>query len=52
MQSPHRFSDVEIEAVYRAIYERRDMRHFKPDPVDPQVLGRLFAAAHHAPSES
>lgn len=50
MQSSHRFSDVEIEAVYRAIYERRDMRHFKPDLVDPQVLGRLFAAAHHAPS--
>jgi len=47
---PHRFSDGEIAAVYRAIRERRDMRHFLPDPVDPATLARLLAAAHHAPS--
>lgn len=46
----HRFSDPEIAAVYRAIAERRDMRHFRPDPVDPAVLQRLLWAAHHAPS--
>ena len=46
----HRFSPPEIDAVYRAIYERRDMRHFDPKPVDPAVLSRLFDAAHHAPS--
>ncbi|NVH76879.1 5,6-dimethylbenzimidazole synthase [Paraburkholderia sp. JPY432] len=44
------FDDSERDAVYRAIYERRDMRHFVPDPVDPAVLRRLLDAAHHAPS--
>lgn len=46
----HRYSDTEIAAVYRAIYERRDMRHFRADPVDPDVLMRLLDAAHHGPS--
>ncbi len=40
----------EIAAVYRAIYERRDMRHFLPDAVEPETLQRLLHAAHHAPS--
>lgn len=44
------FSESERAAVYRAIYERRDMRHFVPGPVDPEVLRRLLDAAHHAPS--
>ena len=44
------FNDAERAAVYRAIYERRDMRHFVPAPVDPAVLARLIDAAHHAPS--
>lgn len=44
------FSETERNAVYRAIYERRDMRHFVPDAVDPSVLARLIDAAHHAPS--
>ncbi len=44
------FSDDERRAVYRAIAERRDMRHFRPDPVDPVVLHRLLEAAHRAPS--
>ena len=44
------FNDSDREAVYRAIYERRDMRHFVRDPVDPIVLQRLLDAAHHAPS--
>ncbi|RKP47702.1 5,6-dimethylbenzimidazole synthase [Pararobbsia silviterrae] len=46
----NRFTDPEIDAVYRAIYERRDMRHFVPGPVDAQTLDRLIRAAHHAPS--
>jgi 5,6-dimethylbenzimidazole synthase len=48
--SQHRYSDEERAAVYRAIRERRDMRHFLPDPVDPELLRRLLDAAHHAPS--
>lgn len=44
------FSDEERAAVYRAIYERRDMRHFVPGAVSDAVLLRLLRAAHHAPS--
>lgn len=46
----HRYSDDEIDALYRVIRERRDMRHFLPDPVEPEVLRRLLEAAHLAPS--
>jgi 5,6-dimethylbenzimidazole synthase len=46
-----RFSEPERRGVYRAIYERRDVRsHFLPDPVPDDVLGRILDAAHHAPS--
>ncbi|WP_047237275.1 5,6-dimethylbenzimidazole synthase [Chromobacterium subtsugae] len=46
----NRYPQADIDAIYRAIRERRDMRHFKPDPVDPDTLQRLLAAAHFAPS--
>ncbi|SMF43087.1 5,6-dimethylbenzimidazole synthase [Pseudogulbenkiania subflava] len=46
----NRYNDTDIAAVYRAIRERRDMRHFRPDPVDPELLARLLQAAHLAPS--
>ena len=48
--SPHAFSPAEQQAVYRAIYERRDMRHFSGGTVADEVLLRLLRAAHHAPS--
>jgi 5,6-dimethylbenzimidazole synthase len=48
--NPHRFSDHEIDGVYRAIRERRDMRHFLPTPIDPAQLDRFIGAAHSAPS--
>lgn len=48
--NPPDFSPEEIAAVYRAIRERRDMRHFLPGPVEPALLRRLLLAAHHAPS--
>jgi nicotinate-nucleotide--dimethylbenzimidazole phosphoribosyltransferase len=39
------------EAIYRVIAERRDVRRgFLPDPIPPNVLGRVLAAAHQAPS--
>lgn len=44
------FESVQAEAVYRAIFERRDMRHFVGGQVPPEVLRRLLEAAHHAPS--
>jgi len=49
-RSPHAFPPADREAVYRAIAERRDMRHFLPDAVDPALLQRLLWAAHQAPS--
>jgi len=45
------FSKAEREAVYRAIYERRDIRkEFLPDPISHEVMSRLLRAAHHAGS--
>ena len=46
----HAFEANEAAAVYRAIHERRDMRHFAGGQVAPEVLRRLLDAAHHAPS--
>ena len=48
--SDHAFSAAEQQAVYRAIYERRDMRHFSGGAVLDEQLQRLLLAAHHAPS--
>ncbi len=44
------FSLEEREAIYRAIAERRDMRHFAGGTVAPALLARLLEAAHQAPS--
>ncbi|QIB49995.1 5,6-dimethylbenzimidazole synthase [Pseudomonas sp. OIL-1] len=44
------FSVAERDAVYRAIRERRDMRHFSGGSVAPEQLARLLQAAHQAPS--
>ena len=47
----HRFTEEERRGLYRAIYERRDVRSsFKPDEIPDNVLARLLDAAHHAPS--
>ncbi|QBP76072.1 5,6-dimethylbenzimidazole synthase [Herbaspirillum huttiense] len=46
----HRYPQAQIDAVYRVIRERRDMRHFLPDAVAPELLERLLQAAHHGPS--
>lgn len=46
----HRFSEQELAGVYRAIAERRDMRHFLADPIDSEILTRLLQAAHQAGS--
>lgn len=48
--SEHAFSPQERAAVYRAIGERRDMRHFAGGEVAPELLSRLLNAAHQAPS--
>lgn len=50
MSSKTSFSQSDKDAIYRVISERRDMRHFLPDPVSPEIMTRLFHAAHQAPS--
>jgi 5,6-dimethylbenzimidazole synthase len=45
------FSEDEKSGLYRAIFERRDVRsQFLPDPIPEDILARLMEAAHHAPS--
>lgn len=44
------FNQQDKDAIYRVIAERRDMRHFRSDPVPAQILARLLQAAHFAPS--
>ena len=36
--------------VYEAIYTRRDVRHFRSEPLEDEVLARILDAAHHAGS--
>jgi 5,6-dimethylbenzimidazole synthase len=45
------FSLPEREAVYRAIFERRDVRrNFLRTPIEDDMLARILTAAHHAGS--
>jgi 5,6-dimethylbenzimidazole synthase len=45
------FSNEERQAVYRAIFTRRDVRsQFLGDAVPNEILARALTAAHHAPS--
>ena len=44
------YSEAERAAIYRAIRERRDMRHFSAEPMPAGALDRLIEAAHQAPS--
>jgi len=51
IQADAEFSAVERDAVYKCIFNRRDVRgQFLPDPIPDAVLARLLKAAHHAPS--
>src|SRR4029078_8256860 len=46
-----RFSEDERAAVYRVIFERRDVRrNFVRKPIADEVLARILTAAHHAGS--
>ena len=45
------FSPAERDAVYKCIFNRRDVRgQFLPQPISDAVLARILLAAHHAPS--
>lgn len=45
-----RLSGAARAALYDIIGARRDVRRFRPDPVPEEVLERVLAAAHAAPS--
>ena len=50
-QNVHAFAQEARDAVYQAIFSRRDVRgQFLPTPVPDAVLSRILTAAHHAPS--
>ena len=48
MSNPHSYSESEKKAVYKAIAERRDMRHFNGQPLSGDVLQKILIAAHMA----
>ncbi|WP_338819656.1 5,6-dimethylbenzimidazole synthase [Acidovorax temperans] len=49
--SAHAFTQEARDAIYHAIFSRRDVRgQFLPTPVSDEVLSRILTAAHHAPS--
>lgn len=43
-------SPEEKRGLYTAIFGRRDIRAFRPDPIPEDILARILRAAHHAPS--
>jgi 5,6-dimethylbenzimidazole synthase len=44
------FSRSEKRGLYKAIYKRRDVRHFLADPISDRLLRKLLDSAHHAGS--
>ena len=50
MISKHGYTPLEKDAVYRAIAERRDIRHFIKEPLEEGMLARLLSVANQAPS--
>jgi nicotinate-nucleotide--dimethylbenzimidazole phosphoribosyltransferase len=45
-----RFGDSERQAFYDIVMARRDIRRFRPDPLDPNLVERVLTAAHAGPS--
>lgn len=51
MKRDEEFTEEEKNAVYKAIFSRRDVRsNFTSRPIEDEVLMRILNAAHHAPS--
>lgn len=44
------FTREEKEGVYKAIYNRRDIRTFLPTAIPEELITNILDAAHHAPS--
>ncbi len=51
LSDTHAFDIASRDAVYQAIFKRRDVRgQFLPKPIPDEVLSRIITAAHYAPS--
>ncbi len=46
----NRLNEEEKKGLYKAIFNRRDIRTFLEKPVPSETLMRILLAAHHAPS--
>ena len=44
------FTSAERDAVYKAIFSRRDVRRFVSTPIPAEAVEHILLAAHHAPS--
>jgi len=44
------FSDLDQDLIHRLILARRDIRHFRSEPISETALFRILGAAHAAPS--
>ncbi|WP_153731525.1 5,6-dimethylbenzimidazole synthase [Sporosarcina obsidiansis] len=44
------FSNEEKDAIYKVIYNRRDVRSFLPTPIPQGAIHNILNAAHQAPS--
>jgi nicotinate-nucleotide--dimethylbenzimidazole phosphoribosyltransferase len=45
-----RLDEADRAGLEHAVFARRDVRRFRPDPIDDALVRRLLAAAHAAPS--
>ena len=50
LKGPETFASAEAEALARVLHWRRDVRHFRRDPIPDETLRRLAAAVDRAPS--
>jgi 5,6-dimethylbenzimidazole synthase len=46
----HALAAAYRRGLYETIFRRRDIRHFRPDPVPDEIIARMLVAAHHAAS--
>ncbi len=44
------FPEADRRALHDVVAARRDIRRYRPDPVDPAIVQRVLSAAHAAPS--
>lgn len=44
------FDDATVAGLHTVMEARRDVRRYRPDPVPPELLRRILAAGHQAPS--